>query len=181
MRSEVVGSLRRGVAAAVVLAALLAGYGHGDQAGPDTGVGDTEVATGGRLFSTADQATAELGSDAGAGAFPRTVKHALGETKLEKKPERVVVLDTQDVQDLAVEISEENIGQAVGDRIFYSSYGSPDSTAEKVVVAGNLWKSLPTVKAGKVARVDDEVWFLGLGPIGALATLADLERLLATN
>lgn len=343
MRSRVVGSLRLGVAGAVVLAAVLAGCGGGDQASPDTGVGDTEVATGGRLFSTADQATAKLGSDAEPGVFPRTVKHALGETKLEKKPERVVVLDsgeldgvlalditpvgmattagqqgvpkyladkaqgintvggitelnleaiaalqpdlivgsklrandlygklseiaptvmsirpgfpwkenfllladslgeeakattllndyqqragqvrqkvtgsptislvrfrpgdirlygnlsfigvilkdvglprpkTQDVQDLAVEISEENIGKAVGDRIFYSSYGSPDSTAEKVVVAGNLWKSLPAVKAGKVARVDDEVWFLGLGPIGAMATLADLERLLATN
>jgi iron complex transport system substrate-binding protein len=340
----VMGSARRLLAGAVMLAVLLAGCGSndgGDKA--DTGVGDTEVATGGRLFSTADQATAKLGSDAAPGVFPRTVKHALGETKLDQKPERVVVLDSgeldgvlalgitpvemattagqngvpsyladkakdiktvggiselnleaiaalkpdlilgsklrandlygklsaiaptvmsirpgfpwkedfllladalgeetkatgllndyqkranevkskvsgsptislvrfrpgeirlygnlsfigvilkdvglprpkiQDVQGLAVEVSQENIGKADGDWIFYSSYGKPDTTAENTVVNGNLWKALPAVKAGKVARVDDEVWFLGLGPIGAMATLNDLEKLLAGN
>ncbi|MEV0291018.1 iron-siderophore ABC transporter substrate-binding protein [Kribbella sp. NPDC050820] len=320
---------------------VLAGCGGSNDSGSaDTGVGDTEVATGGRLFKTADEETAKLGSDAQPGAFPRTVKHALGETKLEKRPERVVVLDSgelddvlalgitpvgmattagqagvpsyladkaqgiktvggiselnleaiaalkpdlilgsklrandlydklsaiaptvfsirpgfpwkenfllvadsvgeedkatgilndyqkradevkskvqgtptislvrfrpaeirlygnlsfigvilkdiglprpkiQDVQDLAVEVSQENIGQATGDWIFYSSYGKPETTAENVVVNGNLWKALPAVKAGQVARVDDEVWFLGLGPLGAMDVLTDLEKLL---
>ncbi|TDW94687.1 iron complex transport system substrate-binding protein [Kribbella pratensis] len=326
------------VASAAVL--VLAGCGGGDTKSADTGVGDKEVATGGRLFKTADAETAKLGSDAAPGAFPRTVKHALGETKLEQKPTRVVVLDSgelddvlalgitpvgmattagqsgvpsylagkaqgiktvggiselnleaiaalkpdlilgsklrakdlydklsaiaptvfsirpgfpwkenfllvadsvgeedkatallndyqkradevkskvegtptislvrfrpgqirlygnlsfigvilkdiglprpkiQDVQDLAVEVSQENIGQAAGDWIFYSSYGKPDSTDETKVVNGNLWKSLPAVKAGKSARVDDEVWFLGLGPLGAMDVLTDLEKLL---
>lgn len=326
-----------GVAVALV---VLAGCGGGDTTSADSGPGDTEVATGGRLFKTADEDTAKLGSDAEPGAFPRTVKHALGETTLEKKPEKVVVLDSgelddvlalgitpvgmattagqsgvpsyladkaqgiktvggiselnleaiatlkpdlilgsklrandlytklsaiaptvmsirpgfpwkenfllvadavgeetkatevlndyqkradevkakvdgsptislvrfrpgeirlygnlsfigvilkdiglprpkiQDVQDLAVEVSQENIGQADGDWIFYSSYGKPDTTAEKTVVNGNLWKALPAVKNGKVARVDDEVWFLGLGPLGALGVLSDLEKLL---
>jgi iron complex transport system substrate-binding protein len=319
---------------------VLAGCGGKDSGSADTGVGDTDVATGGRLFSTADAETAKLGSDAQPGQFPRTVKHALGETKLEKKPERVVVLDSgelddvlalgitpvgmattagqngvpsyladkaqgiktvggiselnleaiaalkpdlilgsklrandlypelsaiaptvfsirpgfpwkenfllvadsvgeedkatgllndyqkraddvkskvegsptislvrfrpgdirlygnlsfigvilkdiglprpkiQDVQDLAVEVSQENIGKADGDWIFYSSYGKPDTTAENTVVNGNLWKALPAVKDGQVARVDDEVWFLGLGPIGAMDVLNDLEKLL---
>ncbi|MFI6679415.1 ABC transporter substrate-binding protein [Kribbella sp. NPDC050470] len=320
---------------------VLAGCGGSNDSGSaDTGVGDTEVATGGRLFKTADEETAKLGSDAQPGAFPRTVKHALGETKLEKRPERVVVLDSgelddvlalgitpvgmattagqagvpsyladkaqgiktvggiselnleaiaalkpdlilgsklrandlydklsaiaptvfsirpgfpwkenfllvadsvgeedkatgilndyqkradevkskvqgtptislvrfrpaeirlygnlsfigvilkdiglprpkiQDVQDLAVEVSQENIGQATGDWIFYSSYGKPETTAENVVVNGNLWKALPAVKSGQVARVDDEVWFLGLGPLGAMDVLTDLEKLL---
>ena len=329
------------VVSAAVLA--LAGCGGGDTKSADTGVGDQEVATGGRLFKTADEETAKLGSDAQAGQFPRTVKHALGETKLEKKPERVVVLDSgelddvlalgitpvgmattagqsgvpsyladkaqgiktvggiselnleaiaalkpdlilgsklrandlydklsaiaptvfsirpgfpwkenfllvadavgeetkatgilndyqkradevkskvkgaptislvrfrpgeirlygnlsfigvilkdsglprpkiQDVQDLAVEVSQENISQAAGDWIFYSSYGKPDTTAENTVVNGNLWKALPAVKNGHVARVDDEIWFLGLGPLGAMDTLSDLERLLGVN
>ncbi|MGW7680092.1 ABC transporter substrate-binding protein [Kribbella sp. NPDC054772] len=329
------------VVSAAVL--VLAGCGGGDAKNADTGVGDKEVATGGRLFSTADTATAKLGSDAAAGAFPRTVTHALGETKLEKKPSRVVVLDSgelddvlalgitpvgmattagqsgvpsyladkaqgiktvggisqlnleaiaalkpdlilgsklrandlydklsaiaptvfsirpgfpwkenfllvadsvgeedkatgllndyqkradevkskvqgsptislvrfrpgeirlygnlsfigvilkdiglprpkvQDVQDLAVEVSQENIGQATGDWIFYSSYGKPDTTDENKVVNGNLWKTLPAVKSGKSARVDDEVWFLGLGPIGAMAVLDDLQKLLAAQ
>jgi iron complex transport system substrate-binding protein len=336
------GSARRVVAGAVLMTVVLAGCGSKDNSkSADTGVGDTEVATGGRLFSTADEATAKLGSDAQPGVFPRTVKHALGETKLEKKPERVVVLDSgelddvlalgitpvgmatnsgqsgvpsylndkaqgiktvggvselnieaiaalkpdlilgsklrandlysklsaiaptvfsirpgfpwkedfllvadslgeetkatgllndyqkratevkgkvtgsptislvrfrpgdirlygnlsfigvilkdiglprpkvQDIQELALEISEENIGKADGDWIFYSSFGKPDGTAENKVVNGPIWKALPAVKAGKVARVDDEVWFLGLGPIGAMATLNDLEKLLA--
>ena len=152
-----------GVAAALL---VLAGCGGKDTGSADTGVGDKDVATGGRLFKTADEETAKLGSDAQPGQFPRTVKHALGETKLEKKPER------------AVEVSQENIGQAVGDWIFYSSYGKPDTTAENTVVNGNLWKALPAVKNGQVARVDDEVWFLGLGPLGAMDVLTDLERLL---
>ncbi|TCM43538.1 ABC transporter substrate-binding protein [Kribbella sp. VKM Ac-2568] len=339
----VMGSARRLLAGTVMMTVLLAGCGSNDDKSADTGVGDTEVATGGRLFSTADEATAKLGSDASPGAFPRTVKHALGETKLEKKPERIVVLDSgeldgvlalgitpvgmattagqngvpsyltdkakdiktvggiselnleaiaalkpdlilgsklrandlydelsaiaptvmsirpgfpwkedfllladslgeenkatqllndyqkradevkskvtgsptislvrfrpgeirlygnlsfigviltdiglprpkiQDVQDLAVEVSQENIGKADGDWIFYSSYGKPDTTAENTVVNGNLWKALPAVKAGKVARVNDEVWFLGLGPIGAMATLDDLEKLLGAK
>ena len=84
----------------------------------------------------------------------------------------------QDVQDLAAEVSQENIGQAVGDWIFYSSYGKPDTTDENKVVNSNLWKSLGAVKSGHVARVDDEVWFLGLGPIGAMDVLTDLEKLL---
>ncbi|TCC32457.1 ABC transporter substrate-binding protein [Kribbella sindirgiensis] len=326
------------VVAAGVL--VLAGCGGGDSKSADAGVGDKEVATGGRLFKTADEETAKLGSDAAPGAFPRTVKHALGSTEIPAKPSRVVVLDSgelddvlalgitpvgmattagqsgvpsyladkaqgiktvggiselnleaiaalkpdlilgsklrandlyeklsaiaptvfsirpgfpwkenfllvadsvgaedqatsilndyqkradevkskvegtptislvrfrpgqirlygnlsfigvilkdvglprpkiQDVQDLAVEVSQENIGQAAGDWIFYSSYGKPDSTDETKVVNGNLWKSLPAVKAGKSARVDDEVWFLGLGPIGAMDVLTDLEKLL---
>ncbi|MEV8372825.1 iron-siderophore ABC transporter substrate-binding protein [Kribbella sp. NPDC056861] len=339
MGQLVMGSARRVAAGAVLMAVLLAGCGSSDKSA-NTGVGDTEVATGGRLFSTADEATAKLGSDAEPGVFPRTVKHALGETKLEKKPERVVVLDSgeldgvlalgitpvgmatnagqsgvpsyladkaqgiktvggvselnleaiaalkpdlilgsklrandlyaeltaiaptvfsirpgfpwkedfllvadslgeekkatellndyqkradevkskvsgtptislvrfrpgdirlygnlsfigvllkdiglprpkvQDIKELALEVSQENIGQADGDWIFYSSYGKPDQTAENTVVNGKIWQALPAVKAGKVARVDDEVWFLGLGPIGAMATLNDLERLL---
>jgi iron complex transport system substrate-binding protein len=326
------------VVASAVL--VVAGCGGGETKSADTGVGNKDVATGGRLFKTADAETAKLGSDAAPGVFPRTVKHALGETKLEKKPERVVVLDSgelddvlalgitpvgmattagqsglpsylkdkaqgiktvggiselnleviaalkpdlilgsklrandlydklsaiaptvfsirpgfpwkenflliadsvgaedkatgilndyqqrandvkskvegspkislvrfrpgeirlygnlsfsgviltdiglprpkiQDVQDLAVEVSQENIGKAAGDWIFYSSYGKPDATDENKVVNGNLWKSLPAVKNGKSARVDDEVWFLGLGPLGAMAVLTDLEKLL---
>ncbi|MGZ0147378.1 ABC transporter substrate-binding protein [Kribbella sp. WER1] len=327
------------VASAAVLA--LAGCGGGDTKSADTGVGDKEVATGGRLFSTADAETAKLGSDAAPGVFPRTVKDAVGSVQLPKKPERIVVLDSgelddvlalgitpvgmattagqsgvpsylaekaqgiktvggiselnleaiaalkpdlilgsklrakdlydklsaiaptvfsirpgfpwkenfllvadavgeetkatsilngyqarandvkkkvdgtptislvrfrpgeirlygnlsfigvilkdvglprpklQDVQDLAVAVSQENIGKADGDRIFYSSYGKPDTTDETKVVNSNLWKSLPAVKAGKAQRVDDEVWFLGLGPIGAMDVLSDLEKYLA--
>jgi iron complex transport system substrate-binding protein len=85
------------VALATVFAATACGSSDTAADGP---AGNTEVATGGRLFATADTATAELGSDAQPGQFPRTVKHALGETVIEKKPERVVVLDGGELDDV---------------------------------------------------------------------------------
>lgn len=305
-----------------------------------SGVGDKDVATGGRLFSTADQATAELGADVGPGVFPRTVTHALGKTTIAKKPTRVVVLDTgelddvlalgitpvgmattagqtgvpsyladrvqgittigdinnlnlekiaslqpdlilgsqlrandlypqlskigptvfsirpgypwkedfllvaaalgeenqavrilndyqtkadevkagvggtpkisllrflsgnirlygnlsfigvilkdiglqrpanQDIQELAAQISKERIDEADADWIFYSSYGAGPSPDETSVVSSALWSNLGAVKAGHAIRVDDEVWFLGLGPIGAMSVLNDLQKYL---
>ncbi len=87
--------------ALVALATVFAGTacGSSDNAA-DAPAGNTDVATGGRLFATADTATASLGSDAQPGQFPRTVKHALGETVIEKKPERVVVLDGGELDDV---------------------------------------------------------------------------------
>ncbi|MFE0019455.1 ABC transporter substrate-binding protein [Amycolatopsis sp. NPDC059021] len=303
-----------------------------------SGVGDTEVAKGGKLFSTADTATAKLGADVGPGVFPRTVTHALGQTKLEKKPARVVVLDSgelddvlslgvtpvgmattagadgvpsyladrakgipavgkidnlnleaiarlnpdlilgsklrandlypklskiaptvfsirpgfpwkenlllagaslgeeskavellngyqnranevkkgiasnprislvrflsgnirlygnlsfigvilkdvglarpdnQNIADLATQVAAERIDQADADWIFYSSYGAGPSQDEKTVTGGALWAGLGAVKAKHAVRVDDEVWFLGLGPAGAMKVLDDLAR-----
>ncbi|WP_284750380.1 ABC transporter substrate-binding protein [Amycolatopsis sp. RTGN1] len=326
---------------AAVLAAgtLLAACGHPEK--PSTsGVGDQDVATGGRLFSTADTETAKLGADAGPGVFPRTVTHALGKTKLDKKPSRVVVLDSgelddvlalgitpvgmatnagqndvpayladrakgipaiggisnlnleaiaalnpdlilgsklrandlypqlskiaptvfsirpgfpwkenllligaslgaetqatgllndyqkranevkaavkgapkisllrfhstgirlygnlsfigvilkdtglarpanQNIDELAAQISKERIDEADGDWIFYSSLGAGPSADEKAVTSSGLWAGLSAVKAKHAIPVDDSVWFLGLGPIGAMKVLDDLKKYL---
>ncbi|MGG7463132.1 MULTISPECIES: ABC transporter substrate-binding protein [unclassified Plantibacter] len=308
-----------------------------------TGAGNADVATGGAKFSTADEATAALGTDAKPGVFPRTITHAAGTTELAAKPKRVVVLDTgeldevlalgvtpvgipttdganptpayladkvkgietvgkiqelnleaiaalkpdlilgsqlradklypqlsaiaptvfsirpgfpwkenfllaskalgdedkaveilndyaqkaadlkkdvtgkptisllrfmpgktrlygnksfigvvlhdvglprpkdQDFDELAIEISPENVQQADADRIFYSSYGSPDATAEQQVLDGPVWPTLSAVKADKAVAVDDGTWFLGLGPLGAAQVLKDLRKLLVTK
>ncbi|MEE2032808.1 ABC transporter substrate-binding protein [Rhodococcus chondri] len=327
------------VGLAALATVFLAACGTTDTTGSSSG--NTEVATGGRLFATADTETAALGSDAEPGVFPRTVTHALGETVIETKPERVIVLDggelddvlslgltpvglanpesaagqpsylaeklsgvadvgtinnlnleaiaalqpdlilgsklradklypqlssiaptvfgirpgfpwkenfllvadtigeetkadevlnayqkradevraaipgdptislvrfmsgrirlygnlsfigvilqdvglprpaVQNVDELAVEVSPETIGEAAGDRIFYSSYGAPDKTDEASVVGGPLWNELQAVEDGHATPVSDETWFLALGPTGAMLVLDDLERMLA--
>ncbi|MDQ0819561.1 iron complex transport system substrate-binding protein [Arthrobacter sp. V4I6] len=329
------------LAGSVLVLGLVAGC--GSAAGAGSPAGSTDVATGGSKFSTADQETAKLGTDAAPGEFPRVIKHANGETKLEKKPSRVVVLDTgelddvlslgitpvgipttdgknsipsyladkvkdaatvgtiqslnleaiaalkpdlilgsqlradklypqlsaiaptvfsirpgfpwkenfllvgdsvgeeskavkvlndyqgqadalkkdltgdpkislvrflpgkirlyanksligvilkdaglsrpenQNIDELAAEVSAENIEQADSDWIFYSSYGDPAATGETSVVEGAVWPRLSAVKAGNAKAVNDDVWFLGLGPTGAQLILKDLRDVLVGN
>ena len=64
------------------------------------GTGKKDVATGGKAFATADEETAKLGSDADPGAFPRSIEHANGTTDIAEKPQRVVVLDTGELDDV---------------------------------------------------------------------------------
>lgn len=52
---------------------------------------------------------AGFGTDAQAGVFPRTVRHAMGETRIEVPPERVVVLDTGEL-DTVVELGIKPVG-----------------------------------------------------------------------
>lgn len=310
--------------------------------GSNGGAGNAAVAVGGERFGTADAATAALGSDAAPGVFPRTLTHARGTVTLEKRPERVVVLDTgelddvltlgikpvgmvttrganpvpsyladqvegiesvgtiqnvnveriaelkpdlilgsqlrvdkqynqlaaiaptvlsirpgypwkenfrlvgdalgmetrtvevlnayadnaaalgesvsgdptislvrfmpgrlrlyanksligvilqdaglarpanQNIDDLATEISRENIADANGDFVFYSSYGQPSVTGQTDVLASPGWAQLPAVQDGNAFEVDDDVWFLGLGPTGADLILTQLGQYLAS-
>ncbi len=72
--------------------------------------------------------------------------------------------ENQNIDELAAEISAENIEQGDADWIFYSSYGDPAATGETSVVEGAVWPKLGAVKAGQAKSVSDDVWFLGLGP-----------------
>lgn len=321
-------SRRAGLAALATLA-VAAATGCAPSGSGNPKSGNTEVATGGARFGTADVETAKLGSDAAPGVFPRTVVHANGTTEIKAKPQRIVVLDTgelddvislgltpvgmpsteganaipsyladkvagvktvgtiqalnleaiaalepdlilgsklrvdklytqlaeiaptvlsirpgfpwkenfllvgealgmeteataalnayadavgklkdsvkgdpkialvrfmpgkirlyanksligvilkdaglsrpanQDIDELAAEISAENIAQAQGDILFWTSYGKPEATGESSVIAGQGWQALPAVQQKKAFRVDDDIWFLGLGPTGA--------------
>lgn len=309
--------------------------------GPASSSGNTEVATGGERFGTADEETAKLGSDAAPGVFPRTVVHANGTTEIPAKPVRVVVLDTgelddvitlgltpvgipstegansipsyladkvagiatigtiqelnleaiaalepdlilgsklradklydqlsaiaptvfsirpgfpwkenfllvgealgleneataalnayadavgklkdsvsgdptislvrfmpgkirlygnlsligvilgdaglarpqiQDIEELAVEVAIENIAEANGDILFWTSYGTPQGTDESTVIASKVWQNIPAVQQKKAFRVDDDIWFLGLGPTGAGLIVQQLGEHLA--
>lgn len=337
------GTLTRRLAPAVIVLAATVGVAACSSSNNDNkGAGDANVATGGERFGTADAETAKLGTDAAPGVFPRTVKHAAGVTEIPRKPERIVVLDTgeldsvlslgikpvgmvetegdspvpsyladkvegvervgkiqsvnieaiaklkpdlilgsklrvdklypqlsaiaptvfsirpgfpwkenfrligasvgeeaktveqlnqyadnakalsakftgtkptislvrfmpgrirlyanksligvilqdaglprpadQNVNELAVEISLENLPKADGDYLFYSSYGKPDVTGETAALANPAWSQLGAVQRGKSFRVDDDVWYLGLGPTGANLIVKQLGEFLA--
>lgn len=324
------------LALAAVLPLTLAACGGGQSDAAKSGPGNADVAVGGAKFGTADAETAKLGSVAQPGAFPRTVNHAAGTTEIKAKPQRVVVLDTgeldqvlslgitpvgipstkgasstpsyladkvqgvqqvgtiaepnleviaslkpdlilgsklradkmypqlaqiaptifsirpgfpwkenfllagdalgeekkatdalntyqdkvetlkgsiegdpkvslvrfmpgkirlygnksligvilkdagisrpanQNIDDLAAEVSPENIAQADADHVFYSSYGTPDATGETSVTGGTAWKSMSAVKKGAAVQVSDDLWFLGLGPMGATRIVDEL-------
>lgn len=84
--------------------------------------------------------------------------------------------ESQQVDDLAVEVSSEQIGKADGDFILVGTYGDVAKTSQNEVLGGPLWAGLSAVKAGRAKLVADETWYLGLGVLAAEAVLVDLER-----
>ncbi|MFB7618853.1 ABC transporter substrate-binding protein [Kitasatospora sp. NPDC056181] len=85
----------------------------------------------------------------------------------------------EQVKELAVEISPEQIDKADADWVFYGVYGTPSSTNQDAVLGGPLWKTLGAVKSGQARPVSDETWFLGLGVSAANVVLADLKGFVA--
>ncbi len=76
----------------------------------------------------------------------------------------------------AVEISPEQVDRADGDFIFYTSYGSADASGEDEAVGGPLWEDLTAVREGRAFRVDDQLWFLGIGYTAAGQILDELQQ-----
>ncbi|MET9972718.1 iron-siderophore ABC transporter substrate-binding protein, partial [Streptomyces sp. NPDC006356] len=85
----------------------------------------------------------------------------------------------QDIEDLAAEVSAENIDQADADYIFTGVYGDAKATDKSRAQGNPLWKNLKAVKAGHAYDVPDETWYLGLGVTAADEVLGDLEKYLA--
>jgi iron complex transport system substrate-binding protein len=87
---------------------------------------------------------------------------------------------TEDVSELAVEISAEEITRAEGDWLLWGTYGEPSATDQAAVVDGPLWNQVKAVaEGGVVQEVPDETWYLGLGVEGADLVLDDLEAMAA--
>ncbi|MEW2397079.1 iron-siderophore ABC transporter substrate-binding protein [Streptomyces sp. NPDC046862] len=105
--------------AALSLAACGAGAGSGSGSGSggsgsgrsDNGGGSKSVAQGGEDFAKAAEETAKMGTTAKAGEFPRTIRHAMGETELKSRPKRVVVLDVGEL-DNVVSLGVKPVGYA---------------------------------------------------------------------
>jgi iron complex transport system substrate-binding protein len=87
---------------------------------------------------------------------------------------------TEDIAELAVEISAEEVTRAEGDWLLWGTYGDVSSTEQEAVVDGPLWQEIPAVADGGVVQeVPDEVWYLGLGVRGAQLVLDDLQQIAA--
>jgi iron complex transport system substrate-binding protein len=85
---------------------------------------------------------------------------------------------TEDIEELAVEISAEEITKAEGEWLLWGTYGDPSSTEQAAVVDGPLWRQVNAVANGGVVRqVSDETWYLGLGVKGANLVLDDLKAI----
>ncbi|MFJ9822175.1 ABC transporter substrate-binding protein [Streptomyces sp. NPDC101151] len=118
-------SLRRRGTAAVALAVAAAlslaacggdssGNGKEGSASAEAGSGAKDsksVAKGGKDFADAAEKTAALGTDAKAGQWPRTIKHAMGSTEIKARPKRVVVLDVGEL-DNVVSLGVKPVGLA---------------------------------------------------------------------
>ncbi|MGI5161654.1 ABC transporter substrate-binding protein [Microbispora sp. CA-102843] len=109
------------VAVALSLAACGTSSGTGADAGAPAEAAEAAkkaVAQGGENFSTAAEKTAAMGTDAKPGEWPRTVTHAMGTTEIKAAPERVVVLDVGEL-DNVVSLGVKPVG-------FAPSEGSPE-------------------------------------------------------
>jgi iron complex transport system substrate-binding protein len=77
-------------------------------------------------------------------------------------------------------VSPEQIDRADGDVLFYSTYGDAKAAKETVTTGGPLWKKLAPLKNHKAFRVDDELWYQGIGYTAADKILDELKAYLTT-
>lgn len=80
---------------------------------------------------------------------------------------------SQDVDDFAAEIGEEQIRQADGDDIFVTSFSGGEPAKERFF-RNPLWQELEGVQAGRVHDVRDEIWMTSVSVQGAELVLDDL-------
>ncbi|MHA7956146.1 ABC transporter substrate-binding protein [Streptomyces sp. L500] len=109
------------IAAALALTACGGSSGGSSESGKDGGAGSKAVSEKGKDFGKAAEQTAKMGTDAAPGQFPRTITHALGKTELKQRPQRVVVLDVGEL-DNVVSLGLKPVGWAPSE----GSKGIPD-------------------------------------------------------
>lgn len=76
------------------------------------------------------------------------------------------------------ELGEEEITSADADVVLYSSYGTEGESDAAAIQAGPLWPRLTAVAEGDAHRVDDDVFFTGVGLRAATLQLEQLRELL---
>jgi iron complex transport system substrate-binding protein len=83
----------------------------------------------------------------------------------------------QNVDDFGQDLGQEMLSEyAAGDLILLAVQGGEGNAFAKSVLAGDIWKTLPAVKAGKTLAVDDSTWIGGIGYGAAFEILAGLAK-----
>jgi iron complex transport system substrate-binding protein len=82
----------------------------------------------------------------------------------------------EDVDQLMLEISPEQIGKADADLVFVTTSDDPSKTKETEVQGTSVWKDLPAVKENRVFTVPDETWMSGIGVQAADQMLLDIAK-----
>lgn len=140
IRRRGVAAVSLAVAAALSLAACSSegddssGGAKSGSAAKADGSGSKAVATGGEDFASAAAKTAKMGTTAKPGEFPRTIEQAMGTTTLKSAPQRVVVLDVGEF-DNVVSLGIKPVGYAQTDGSEIPAYlkkgaGSPKSVGQ---------------------------------------------------
>lgn len=84
--------------------------------------------------------------------------------------------EAQNVDEFTVEISEEQIRMADGDRIFVAAFSGGTATKE-AFQRNPLWNELAGVQAGNVHEVDDAIWMTSVNLFGADLVMDDLAKI----
>jgi len=87
---------------------------------------------------------------------------------------------SQDVDDFAAEVGEEQIRQADADYVFVTSFSGGQPAKERFQ-RNPLWKQLDAVKAAKVNDVRDEIWMTSVSIQGAHLVLDDLAQVFGVD
>ncbi|GAA1965892.1 iron-siderophore ABC transporter substrate-binding protein [Catenulispora subtropica] len=82
----------------------------------------------------------------------------------------------EDVDQLMLEVSPEQIGKADADIVFVTTSDDPSKTKETEVQGTAVWKDLPAVKENRVFTVPDETWMSGIGVQAAEQMLGDIAK-----
>lgn len=88
--------------------------------------------------------------------------------------------ESQDVDDFAAEVGEEQIRQADADVVFVTSYSGGEASKERFQ-RNPLWAELDAVKAGAVHDVADEIWMTSVSVQGAHLVLDDLAEVFGVD
>jgi iron complex transport system substrate-binding protein len=75
----------------------------------------------------------------------------------------------------SLDVRPEQIDKADGDVLFYATYGDAKAAKETVTTSSTLWKNLSAVKNRKAFRVDDQLWYQGVGYTAADKILEELK------